>query len=69
MLSRHCFLSHVTFSLHIASIELGRIDALVRADYLHSRILTRRGPGSALNSTARLLFSVIFTRPEQVPNW
>ena len=55
--------------LHIASIELGRIDAQVRADYLHSRILTRRGPGSALNSTARLLLSVIFTRPDQVPNW
>ncbi len=56
-------------TIHIASIELGRVDPLVRADYLHSRILTRRGPGGTLNSSARLLLSVIFTRPDQVPNW
>lgn len=55
--------------LHIASIELGRIDTVIRADYLESRILTGRGPGSTLNSTARLLLSVIFTREDSVPRW
>ena len=55
--------------LHLASIELGRIDPLVRADYLHSRLLTRRGPGSTLNTSARLLLAMIFTREDRVQNW
>ncbi len=55
--------------LHMTTIELGRIDNFVRADYLDSRILTARGPGSTLNSTARLLLSVLFTRDDHVPIW
>ncbi len=55
--------------LHVAGIELGRIDSVVRADYLESRILTARGPGSTLNTTARLLLSVMFTTADRAPQW
>ncbi|MDX1439082.1 MAG: hypothetical protein R3284_04180, partial [Rubricoccaceae bacterium] len=53
----------------VSSIVLGRIDGIVRANYLASRILTRRGPGADLNDRARQILSLMFTQEGDVPEW
>lgn len=53
----------------LSAILLGRIDGLTRANYLASRILTRRGPGADLNERGRQILSLIFTQEGEVPEW
>lgn len=53
----------------VATLELGRVDPFVEADYLESRMLSRRGSGASLSSSGRSLISLLFARPELVPTW
>ena len=53
----------------VATLQLGTVDNFVTADYLSSRLLTRQGPGATLSSSARELLSLLFARPDLVPQW
>lgn len=53
----------------VATVRLGRVDGFVVADYLESRLLTRRGPGADLNEGGRMLLSLLFAGPDLVPTW
>src|SRR5690606_12392618 len=53
----------------VATLRLGRVDPFVEADYLASRLLTRRGSGADLSDSARSLVSLLFARPGRVPTW
>jgi hypothetical protein len=53
----------------VETLQLGRVDGFVTADYLHSRLLTRRGGNADLTTACRELLSLLFTRPGMVPRW
>ncbi|NNF59145.1 MAG: M23 family metallopeptidase [Rhodothermaceae bacterium] len=48
---------------------LEQVDPYITADYLHARLLTRRGPGAELSTSARERLSLLFARPDLVPQW
>lgn len=53
----------------LTGLLLGRVDIAVQSNYLASKILTRRGPNADLNDRGRLLLSLMFAQPDNVPDW
>ena len=53
----------------VTALRLGDVDGFVEATYQASRLLTRPGPGADLSAAGRALVSLLFTRPDYVPDW